>query len=150
MSTDLRFETTLIFREKPKYVVPLKSYAIPTNLRYQMNIGQLQAIFEGFEGGGSYCHKFSMLLHVEEMQMEVDIAKYRMDMAKLKKPKAKTDQSFLTLDVPGLAEKRPSLVRGDRLFVKKLAADGTPERKRYEGFVHRVELNKVFLKFSSK
>ena len=82
--------------------------------------------------------------------MEVDIAKYQMDKAKLKKPKAKTDQGFLTLDVPGLAEKRPSLVRGDRLFVKKLAADGTPEKKRYEGFVHRVELNKVFLKFSSK
>ena len=120
-----------------------------------MNIGQLQAVFETFEDGGnytaaSYCHKFSMLLHVEEMQMEVDMAKYRMNEAKLEKPKAKTDEEFLTLDVPGLAEKRPSLVRGDRLFVRKLRADGTPEEKRYEGFVHRLELNKVFLKFSFK
>ena len=82
--------------------------------------------------------------------MEVDIQKYRMEKAKLKMPKAKTVQDFLTLDVPGLAEKRPSLVRGDRLFVRKLGADGTAEKKRYEGFVHQVELNKVYLKFSKK
>ena len=91
--------------------------------------------------------------------MEVDMAKYRMEKAKLKKPKAKKsnqggnqsgNQRFLTLEVPGLAEKRPSLVRGDRLFVKKLAADGTPENKRYEGYIHRVELNEVFLRFSAQ
>ena len=88
------FQTTLIFREKPRYVLPLKSYTIPTNLRDHMNIGQLRAVFESFEDGGSYtaasyCRKFSKLLHVEELQMEVDIAKYQMDKAKLKKPKAK-------------------------------------------------------------
>ena len=121
-----------------------------------MNIGQLQAVFETFEDGGnytagSYCAKFSKLLHVEELQMEVDMAKYRMEKAKLKKPKAKSgNQRFLTLEVPGLAEKRPSLVRGDHLFVKKLAADGKPENKRYQGYIHRVELNEVFLRFNEK
>jgi helicase MOV-10 len=122
-----------------------------------MNIGHLQAAFETFGDGGkytpaSYCDKFSKLLHVEEMQMEVDMAKYKMKKAKLKKPKAsaKGKQEYLTLEVPGLAEKRPSLVRGDRLFVRKLAADGTPEKKRYEGYIHHVELNQVFLKFSAR
>ena len=126
-----------------------------------MNTGQLQAVFESFNEkesytAANYCDKFSKLLHVEELQMEVDMAKYKMEKAKLKKPKAKAEnprskseiQRFLTLEVPGLAEKRPSLVRGDRLFVRKLAVDGTPENKKYEGYVHRVELNQVFLRFS--
>ena len=121
-----------------------------------MKIRQLEAVFEPLEErenytARSYCDKFSKLLHVEEMQMEIDMAKYRMEKAKLNKPKAKSaNQGFLTLQVPGLAEKRPSLVRGDRLIVRKLAADGTPGKKRYEGYIHRVELNQVFLKFSAQ
>ena len=116
-----------------------------------MNIGQLQTIFETFQGGenytsASYCENFSKLLHVEELQMEVDIEKYKMAKAKLHE-----DKGYLTLDVPGLAENRPSLVRGDQLLVRKLAADDTPEKngKLYQGFVHLVGLNKVFLKFSA-
>ena len=149
------------FMEKPKYVKELAKYPIPENLRYKMNTGQLQAVFADFNEGdsytaASYADKFSKLLHVEELQMEVDMAKYKMGKAKLKKPKVKAKNPkakseihrFLTLEVPGLAEKRPSLVRGDRLFVRKLAADGTPENKKYEGYIHRVELNQVFLRFS--
>lgn len=53
--------------------------------------------------------------------------------------------------VPGLAEKRPSLVRGDRLIVRQVAADGTAcEKIKYEGFVHHVQLDKVLLKFSPR
>ncbi len=78
--------------------------------------------------------------------MKYDIQKYTMESAKLDE-----ERPFLTLDVPGLAENRPSLVRGDRLFVRKLAADGTcREPTKYEGYVHHVGLNKVFLKFSAR
>ena len=78
--------------------------------------------------------------------MKVDIQKYQMESAKLG-----VDPPYLTLAVPGLAENRPSLVRGDRLFVTKLAANGTiQEKKQYEGYVHKVALNVVYLKFSAK
>ena len=94
-----------------------------------------------------YCGKFSKLLHIEELQMKADIEKYQMQSAKLK-----SEPPYLTLEVPGLAENRPSLVRGDHLFVQKLAANGTVENEniKYEGFVHNVGLNKVFLRFSAR
>ena len=117
-----------------------------------MKIDRLRELFEAFRDGDfhnpdKYRDKFSKLLHVEELQMKVDIAKYQMDSAKLIE-----ERPYLTLDVPGLAENRPSLVRGDRLFVKKLAADGTVENEniKYEGYVHAVGLNKVYLKFSAR
>ena len=120
-----------------------------------MNIGQLQAAFETYEDRenytpASFCEKFSKLLHVEELQMEVDIAKYQMENAKLNKPKERKDQNYLALNVPGLAEKRPSLVRGDQLLVRKVQIDGSLEKTMYQGYIHRVELNEVFLKFSAK
>ena len=79
--------------------------------------------------------------------MKADIEKYQMQSAKLE-----SETPYLTLEVPGLAENRPSLVRGDHLFVQKLAANGTVENKniKYEGFVHKVGLNKVFLRFSAR
>ncbi len=48
---------------------------------------------------------------------------------------------FLVLGVPGLAENRPSVMKGDALYVRRRGApaDG-PE---YEGFVHDVRLNEV-------
>ena len=116
-----------------------------------MHTDRLRELFKPFNDEENYTperysDKFSKLLHVEELQMKVDIAKYQMDNAKLQQ-----ERPYLTLDVPGLAENRPSLVRGDRLFVRKLAANGTVENEniKYEGYVHTVGLNKVYLKFSA-
>ena len=51
---------------------------------------------------------------------------------------------FISIQVPGLAENRPSLTIGDRVLVT-LASNDSSE---YEGFVHIIERDKVFLKFS--
>ena len=129
----------------------LGPYQIPPNLHQEIGSEQIQAFFETFEDGENHtpeslCGKFSKLLHVEESQMKLDIQKYQMESEKLV-----DERPYLTLAVPGLAENRPSLVRGDRLYVWKLAADGTiKEQKKYEGYVHHVTLNKVHLKFSAK
>ena len=129
------------------YIVPLPSYRIPPHLESSMKTDRLFEAFEDEENDTpeKYSEKFSKLLHVEELQMKLDIEKYQMRSAKLIQ-----ELPYLTLAVPGLAENRPSLVRGDRLFVKKLAANGTVENEniKYEGYVHKVGLNKVFLKFS--
>jgi len=63
---------------------------------------------------------------------------------------------LLWLNVPGLAEKRPSVLYGDRVFVSISPFDtvGTvpsgrkPSSRICEGYVHRVEQNRVGLKFS--
>ena len=58
----------------------------------------------------NYKNKFSALLHVEEHQMNVDIRHYDMDNVTMSV--YKQDRRLLTLKVPGLAENRPSLLRG--------------------------------------
>ena len=52
--------------------------------------------------------------------------------------------SYCPIKVPGLAENRPSVLRGDRLFVCPVPANG----KKYEGYVHTVTLTELFLGFS--
>jgi helicase MOV-10 len=47
------------------------------------------------------------------------------------------------LKVPGLAEKRPSIILGDRILVKPYGVD-----KWYEGYVHVVEQQEVGLRFN--
>lgn len=127
----------------------LPSYKIPSDLQNLVRTNQIKVILSQFENRNNtaarQCEKFSTLLHVEELQMCFDIQKYQMEKATLER-----ESSYMTLRVPGLSENRPSLVRGDRLFIRKLTVNGFPENRRYEGFVHRVGLDKVSLKFSAK
>ena len=66
---------------------------------------------------------------------------------------------LLQLDIPGLAEKRPSVLRGDKIYAT-VSADTTlniesPRKnsktiQEYEGVVHEVQETKVLLGFSDK
>ena len=58
----------------------------------------------------NYAAKFHALLHVEEHQMHIDIQQYNMKAATLHR--CGTNHRLLTLEVPGLAENRPSLLKG--------------------------------------
>ena len=57
---------------------------------------------------------------------------------------------FFYCQVPGLAENRPSVVRGDQILVRIKDSKGQPEKEEYQGFVHILGLNDVHLKFSPK
>lgn len=50
------------------------------------------------------------------------------------------------LQVPGLAENRPSVLRGDRLFAIPVKSDG----KKYQGHVHNVAQLEVSLGFTKR
>ena len=66
---------------------------------------------------------------------------------------------LLQLDIPGLAEKRPSVLRGDKIYAT-VSTDTTlniesPSKssrtiQEYEGVVHEVQETKVLLGFSDK
>ena len=66
---------------------------------------------------------------------------------------------LLQLDIPGLAEKRPSVLRGDKIYAT-VSSDATlniesPSKssktiQEYEGVVHEVQETKVLLGFSDK
>ncbi|XP_029007903.1 putative helicase mov-10-B.1 isoform X2 [Betta splendens] len=93
----------------------------------------------------NYNHRFHLLLHLEELQMEMDIKKYNMHNQTMTKDQRSSN--LLILDVPGVAENRPSVLRGDCIRVSK-SEDTVPPITLYTGYVHRVELDKVKLGFS--
>uniref|UniRef100_A0AAR2K6N0 RNA helicase n=1 Tax=Pygocentrus nattereri TaxID=42514 RepID=A0AAR2K6N0_PYGNA len=94
-----------------------------------------------------YAERFHLLLHLEEIQMEVDIKKY--DLYSQTMTRDKTNKKLLVLKVPGVAENRPSVLRGDHLKVC-ISKDKTKPVTMYKGYVHRVELESVKLGFSKK
>uniref|UniRef100_A0A8C2AAT9 RNA helicase n=1 Tax=Cyprinus carpio TaxID=7962 RepID=A0A8C2AAT9_CYPCA len=89
--------------------------------------------------------RFHLLLHLEEIQMEVDIKKY--DLYGKTMTLDKSNKKLLILKVPGVAENRPSVLRGDKLNVC-LSEDRSQPITVYEGYVHSVELDRVKLGFS--
>ncbi|ROL44890.1 putative RNA helicase SDE3 [Anabarilius grahami] len=96
---------------------------------------------------GIYTERFHLLLYLEEIQMEVDIKKYDLHGKTMTLDKA--NKWLLVLNVPGVAENRPSVLLGDKLNVC-VSKDRNQPVTVYEGYVHCVELERVKLGFSNK
>lgn len=97
----------------------------------------------------NYAVKFRLLLFIEEIQMVVDIRRYNIpneDQPEATMEKDKSNKKLLILKVPGVAENRPSVLRGDQL----LAYPVGETKKKYQGYVHSVQLDNVKLGFSSE
>ncbi|KAI8475548.1 MAG: P-loop containing nucleoside triphosphate hydrolase protein [Monoraphidium minutum] len=84
--------------------------------------------------------RLALMVWLEELQQERDVRQYDINKAELA---AAAGGRLLVLQVPGLAEARPSVMLGDRLYVKRDA-----ERREWEGYVHAVERDQVLLRFS--
>lgn len=69
----------------------------------------------------NYTDRFHMLLYLEEIQGILDMQKYDLERACFRI--AGPGGEFLALEVPGLAERRPSLLLGDRV----IASDPVPQ-----------------------
>lgn len=52
------------------------------------------------------------------------------------------------LQVPGVSENRPSVLRGDHLLMTKSDDLNSQHITKYKGYVHRVELDRLKLGFS--
>eukprot|EP00117_Sycon_ciliatum_P045094 scpid24971/ scgid32453/ Putative helicase mov-10-B.1 len=83
----------------------------------------------------NYKQRHLVLLLLEHRQEDADIHKYDLPAATMKRV-----GTYLSLKVPGLAENRPSLLRGDFLVADL----------KWKGYVHRVERDGVLLKFHSR
>lgn len=60
-----------------------------------------------------------------------------------------TEIHYVCLQVPGLAENRPSVLRGDCIKVS-MSDDKNKPLTVYKGYVHKVELNRVKLGFDKR
>ncbi|XP_063071769.1 putative helicase mov-10-B.1 [Engraulis encrasicolus] len=95
----------------------------------------------------TYTSRFHLLLYLEEIQMEFDVKKY--DLSGQIMTRDRSNKKLLILTVPGVAENRPSVLRGDYLKASKTGDPSQPLTV-YIGYVHRVELDRVKLGFSRK
>ncbi|NXJ74313.1 SDE3 helicase, partial [Trogon melanurus] len=135
--------------------IPLDTYQYPKSLKDTILRGPIadassswaamQSLLDAPLHADNYQQKFQLLLHLEEIQMEVDIRRYDMQDVPMVQ-----DRALLVLDVPGVAEKRPSVLKGDHLFAHLSSERDQSPLVQYRGYVHSVELEKVKLGFSSK
>ncbi|VDC03812.1 unnamed protein product [Peniophora sp. CBMAI 1063] len=95
--------------------------------------------------GESYGQHWKALLWAEEHRAELDLQIFDIDDAILEK----SGGGFLYwLRVPGLAEKRPSVLRGDRMHVQP--RNTRDAKSWFEGHVHEVAELRVGLRFNNK
>ncbi|XP_015114635.1 probable RNA helicase armi [Diachasma alloeum] len=92
----------------------------------------------------NYRDRFHSLLYLEEISLSIDMQKYDMESAILR-----ASDEFLALEVPGLSEKRPSLMIGDKAVVS-FRWDSSRGTYQYEGFIHKVTSCEVFMKFNQR
>lgn len=147
-------ETKVVEGEKPPalgavpYVVKLPKFDIPKNLLTTLATGsvpetvrRLREIFlPPTIEGASYGRHFRHLIWVEEYKSSRDLEYYDIPNSTLTR-----NRRYYHLEVPGLAEKRPSVLVGDNIFVRKSDA---PEGHWYSGCVHFVHQKEVGLCFN--
>ncbi|GAA6038812.1 hypothetical protein JCM8097_002907 [Rhodosporidiobolus ruineniae] len=89
----------------------------------------------------TYKAYWSTLSQAERVQAEIDARAY--DLYDMRLNKSSRGNELIYLDVPGLAEKRPSVLRGDKIKVRNSNGTG----KWYAGIVVDVQLAQVGLRF---
>ncbi|KAM4562218.1 putative helicase mov-10-B.2 [Odontesthes bonariensis] len=139
---------------KLQNVVPLNQYRIPTYMNQLINLlrqslplsDKRGTVLESPLSWENYTEKFQLLLYLEERQMEVDIRRYNIPNADNEFAVLKRDKKLLVLELPGVSENRPSVLRGDVLLVYPQGEKGV----KYRGYVHSVQLDSVKLGLASE
>uniref|UniRef100_A0A3P8S1T5 RNA helicase n=1 Tax=Amphiprion percula TaxID=161767 RepID=A0A3P8S1T5_AMPPE len=140
-----------------QYEVVLKKYQIPLYMKQLIqslkrptsSSDKRRALLESPLSWENYTEKFELLLYLEELQMEVDIKRYNIPNDEKECAVMYQDpqnKKLLVLEVPGVSENRPSVLRGDQLLVCPVGET----KVKYRGYVHCVQLDQVKLGFSSK
>ncbi|XP_052213999.1 RNA helicase Mov10l1-like isoform X2 [Dreissena polymorpha] len=127
-----------------QYPHRLARYEVPADLReaalYPEDLPKFAPVLTERLSSSNYRERFKLLLHLEEIQMDVDIREFDLHRVCLRQV-----GEYLGLQVPGLAEGRPSVLIGDSVY---LTDPGDPEGPCFEGFVHETMKDEVLLKFN--
>ncbi|CAJ1926140.1 unnamed protein product [Sphenostylis stenocarpa] len=126
-----------------RYINRLPKYEIPRDIRELLENDQVPQIVEEGLTKRTYASYFKTLVIMEEIQLEEDMRIYDMENI----PMRKRNNQLLSMEVPGLAERRPSLVHGDYIFVKLTSQLRNNSSHVFQGFIHRVEADEIYLKF---
>ena len=93
----------------------------------------------------NYAEFWNFMLHCERYQEEKDVRYFDLHGVPIR---LERNSGLCVLEVPGLAESRPSVLKGDRLYAKESGVIGSTVE--YEGVVHFVGEKTVSLGFSDK
>lgn len=125
-----------------KYRLP--EYPIPQDIREIIESKQVpDVIMEGLSRR-NYVSFFSTLIVMEEIHLEEEMRAHDMECVTMRW----RGNHFLSLEVPALAERRPSLVVGDYILAQLVASDHQNDNHAYQGYIHRIEADEIFLKFN--
>ncbi|KAF6339941.1 Mov10 like RISC complex RNA helicase 1 [Rhinolophus ferrumequinum] len=129
-------------RQLPSF---LPQYPIPDRLKkcveQKIDILTFQPLLAERLNMSNYKEKFSTLLWLEEIHAEIELKEYNMSGVTLKR-----NGDLLVLEVPGLAESRPSLYAGDKLILKTQEYNGHVIE--YVGYVTEIHEEDVTLKLN--
>eukprot|EP00842_Homolaphlyctis_polyrhiza_P000629 jgi/Hompol1/1567/HPOL_002715-RA len=132
--------------------IPLPEFGIPDAVKKCLTksiasrdrslADEFEALFlpKDFKATGAHHILNQQLLWAEEVQMGIDIKNYSLTGVTL----TRTQGGQFMLQVDGLAENRPSIIRGDSVFVRESASTAS---RVYEGRASRIELVNVILVF---
>ncbi|KIM34474.1 hypothetical protein M408DRAFT_325870 [Serendipita vermifera MAFF 305830] len=131
-----------------KWVKKLLSYDISEAFSWILNMpsmpDKLRLLKSGFVprelSPQTHAKVFHALLHIEEYQSKIDIERYAQEDVTLEADR----RGLYYLIVPGLAEKRPSLIVGDQILVQH---HRSARSNWWRGYVHEVQLDRVGLRF---
>ncbi|XP_066109145.1 RNA helicase Mov10l1 [Saccopteryx bilineata] len=129
-------------RQLPSF---LPQYPIPERLKkcveQKIDILTFQPLLAELLNMSNYKEKFSTLLWLEEIHAETELKEYNMSGVILKR-----NGDLLVLEVPGLAESRPSLYAGDKLVLKTQEYNGHVVE--YIAYVVKIHEEDVTLKLN--
>ena len=117
-------------------------YAVPKSIADAVGTGELDDALKAMHSAGvtakTHGTFFQKLLWVEELQMLIDIRDFSMPAAVL----TIVPRGLHSLVVPGLAENRPSVLKGDTVIA-------IFNRRRFKGRAWQIERDRVLLNFHS-
>ncbi|XP_012230039.2 probable RNA helicase armi [Linepithema humile] len=92
----------------------------------------------------TYKERFHTLLYLEEIAITLNLQRYNIESTSMRRC-----GDYLALEVLGLAERRPSLLVGDKAIIS-FPWNNSQGKLKYEGYIHKVTSTEVFLKFNEK
>ena len=138
----------LVMSNMPEWPHELDRADCPTLWRQMMELGEADDWLSESQRTlcmSTYEQHWRRLLWAEEKQLEIDIREFDMENTTLGTVVEHRTQ-YLTLTVPGLAESRPSVLKGDQVEARISRQRGT----KWRGVAHRVHRDLVDLRFDPR
>lgn len=145
--------------ERVQFACPLRPYPLPKAMKKMLRrvhgntsysiLNELKTKYKGLLSPkiqtrsvkpSNYQNHMNILLFIEEIQNLIDLRQY--DIEKATMTVDPVNRGLHVLSVPGLAEKRPSVLRNDTITASP-ASNGTV----FKGYVHYVNLEDVRVSF---